>query len=131
LRFLSKPPGCLTALGMVAQDDSTSPAVGFCVSKCPMKHRTVLSFAMELGTGHERKRWLKRKSICSAQPGLFIGKGRALPRTGGIIVQDSHQRGLIAHEDLNRSFHRAAGDFLTRTRLGKRSSSNSSPTSSR
>jgi len=63
LRFLTRPAGCLAALGVVAQDHPPGPAIGLGVSKCPMKDRTVWDFAMKLRTCNEWKRRLKSKSV--------------------------------------------------------------------
>jgi hypothetical protein len=53
------PAGCLAALRMVAHDDPPGPTIRLRVSKCPMKNRTVLDFAVKLRTCQEWNRlWI-------------------------------------------------------------------------
>src|SRR5437660_10535152 len=115
---------------MVAQDDSPGPTGWFHVSNGTMKDRTVRDFAMILRARHQRQPGLERELVRCAQPGLVISERRALSGADRIIMQCSDTPRLVTGKNLDGSFHKGVGSFLMRTRLGSRSSSNSSPSSS-
>ena len=86
---------------------------------------------MKLRATDQRQSGLQGKAIRGIQPRILIGKSRVLSGTHRIKMQGSDAHRVVAYHDLNRPFHKEVVVLLIRTRLGSRSSSITSPTSSR
>jgi hypothetical protein len=77
--ILSSPPHPLSALGVIAQDDTTRPAVGFGIRNRGMKHGTVVNLTMELGTGDKRQSGFDSETIVCCEPTSVILERGACP----------------------------------------------------
>ena len=131
LRNLSSPPHPLSALGVIAQDDATRPAVGFGIRNRGMKHGTVVNLAMELRTGDKRQSWFDGEAIICREPTSVILERGACPRALRVVPEQPDETGLVANKNLDSPLHVNERTFFVRTRLGRRSRSRAKPISSR
>ncbi len=77
---------------------------------------------MELRTLHQRKARLDREPVGRGEPCVVVDEGGVLAGAAAVEVKAA-DRWSVAEEDLEGSFHSGRGVFLTRTRLGRCSSS--------
>src|SRR5450755_3303967 len=115
---------------MVAQDDTSRPAVGFRISNRGGKDRAIADLLMKLHAGDKRQIRIDRESMFRRKPLWMVLEARALSRALHIEPQRTNGLSGIPQVNSDHSLHSAVGSFLTRTRLGRRWASSKSPVSS-
>ena len=125
------PARLLPPFGVVAQDHAARPAVRFGVGDRAVEDRSMAALAMELRAGHQRQAGFERKAVRGGQPlGVVFERG-VLTCALNVIAKRGEAARVVAQGDGDGPLHSAVGAFFGRTRLGRRSTSSSRPTSSR
>ena len=84
VRFTPSTASLLSALRVVAEDDTSAPTVGFRVGDGGVEDRPVFRPRMKLRSGDELQSGVNREPVGGREPGCVVFECRALPRTLGV-----------------------------------------------